>query len=188
MGWLTPQLFIGTILTILGAQVSLILALYASQRRYIDSEVKHLTDRLEHSPSNQGSGGLLEDAKEMKISIVEPRDWKHGKPKRRKNKGYTISPIHGMASGPIKSAFLAVRHTPNGDLRIGGRLTIKDNGAWSGSAKIPSWDQRQDYEVVAVALPANLDLSHGVRIHTVEGIVTSNPVPVRLEYEEQDES
>jgi hypothetical protein len=140
------------------------------------------TKSAQANATQQTAQGASKNDK-RRISIIEPREWKNGKPKRKKNSAYTLSPIRGIVTGTFGSVYLTYRSMPAGDLRISHKLTVKEDGAWQGSVKISDWDNNEKYEIVAIGYIQDIDLSHGVRINITPEIYMSNAVPVRIYYE-----
>ncbi len=172
--------FIGAIIAgILGAFVASIVMLGLLVLGWLIWLTKEVID-LRAKPSTPKSA-----KKGIQIAIVQPKDWKNKDPKRKKGAEYRVPvPVRGVATGPIGAAYLIYHPAPAGDYRVIDKLSIGQDGAWSALIKIPTYDNNPDYEVMAIALPSNIELKTFERITIVDDMVLSNRVPVSISYEE----
>lgn len=125
MDWLTPQIFVMTIVGILGTQVALFLAMMKLQEKNTDTQIENLRREFGKVQNKSDTDNFEES---LSIKIYQPPEWANGKPKRKRNSKYKIGSIVGVASGNVKSAFLATRTSREGDLRILRRLSLEKDG------------------------------------------------------------
>ncbi len=171
---------------LLGGMLTVVLALFVLHWRLVLSHMSAMEGRMDEVRRGlERLKSMPAPETDLRISIVSPSDHKTSKPVRSHGEEYVVSPITGVASGKVGSAYLAIRQTPSGEPRLVCRLDIVE-GYWSGAVKVRKWEKAENFEAFAVAFQEVTNFPLNGRVVVPPQAMISNRIPIRVLLKSKD--